>query len=277
MEAKGIHAAVTHGVAAVPGASDSVVQFKAVGADVRVASLQFSDALAAHDPAVQNQLSAIVGKPFSLEAIERFDFEKVRPAYLLHSFLRVKLGAPTVALSNSNAVNVTVPVDPGAAYVWGGIVWNGNQAYTTSDLDALVKGLGFSPDQPVDGNKVLTIWQNVRTAYGHRGYIDATVEPKENFDDAARRASYQVNVSEGVQYHMGNLVLTGLSIDAEKRLRAAWRISQGQVFDQTYCDYFLSQGVAEALKGLPAAQDTVGHFLQKNAEQKTVDVMIDFE
>jgi hypothetical protein len=76
---------------------------------------------------------------------------------------------------------------------------------------------------------------------------------------------------------MGQLVLTGLAVDAEKRLRAAWRIPEGQVFDQTYYDFFLSQGIAENLKGLPAASDKVGHFLQKNPQNKTVDVMLDFE
>ena len=277
LEAKGVSATMTYSVTSLPGTDDRVVQFIATGPDVRVRDLQLGDPLTDHNPVVQAQLANIVGKPFSLIAIERFDFEQVRPIYLSHSYLRVKFSAPVVRLSSPNSVTVTVPVDPGSAYVWGGVAWNGNHAYTTSDLDSLVAATGLGMGQPVDGNKIVAMWQSVRGAYGHRGYIDATVEPKETFDDAAHRASYQVNISEGDQYHMGNLVLTGLSIDAEHRLRTAWHIAQGDVFDQTFCDYFLSQGIVEALKGLPAAQDTVGHYLQKNPQQKTVDVMIDFE
>ncbi len=277
LEAKDIHATLTFAITSIPGTDERIVQFTAAGVDVRVAALQFSDPLTIHDPVVQAQIANIVGKPFSLEAIERFDFEQARPVYLSHSYLRVKFSAPTVRLSSPNTVAVTVPIDPGPAYVWGGVAWNGNHAYTTSDLDSLVAGTGLTAGQPVDGNKLFAMWQSVRAGYGHRGYIDATVEPKEAFDDAARRASYQVNISEGDQYHMGNLVLTGLSIDAEHRLRTAWHIAEGEVFDQTFCDYFISQGIAEALKGLPAARDTVGHYLQKNPQQKTIDVMIDFE
>ncbi len=277
LEAKGIHATLTYVVTSIPGTNERIVQFTAAGVDVRVAALQFSDPLTVRDPVVQAQLANIVGKPFSIAAIERFDFEQVRPVYLSHSYLHVKFSAPTVSLSSPNTVTVTVPIDPGPAYVWGGVAWNGNHAYTTSDLNALVTATGLTAGQPVDGNKLFAMWQSIHTAYGHRGYIDATVEPKETFDDAARRASYQVNISEGEQYHMGNLVLTGLSVDAEHRLRTAWHIAEGEVFDQTFCDYFISQGIAEALKGLPAAQDTVGHYLQKNQQQKTVDVMIDFE
>jgi outer membrane protein assembly factor BamA len=277
LEAKGIHATVSYSVATVPGTNDRVVQFKAAGADVRVASLQFSDPLPSHDPAVQAQLANIVGKPFSIEAIERFDFEQVRPVFLSHAYLQVKFSATTFRLSNSDSVAVTVPVEPGPVYVWGGVNWSGNHAYTTNDLNALITGAGLSVGQPADGNKIMAMWESVRNAYGHRGYIDALVEPKPTFDDAAHRASYTVDISEGDQYHMGNLVLTGLSIDAERRLREAWHIGQGQVFDQTYCNYFLATGIADTLKGLPAATATVGHFLQKNPQTKTVDVLIDFE
>lgn len=276
LQAKNIHATVTYAVMPVPGTNDRALSFKAAGPDVRVASLQFSDPLAAGDPAVKAQLPTIVGKPFSLMALERFDFEQLRPAYLSHAHLHVKFSSPTIRFADASSVNVTIPIDPGPTFVWGGVVWNGNHAYTTSDLDALVTATGLTAGQPADGNKITAMWQRIHDAYGHRGYIDATVEPKERFDEAGR-ASYQVNISEGDQYHMGNLVLTGLAVEAERSLRAAWRIPQGQVFDQTFCDYFLSRGIAEALKGLPASQDTVGHFLEKNQQQKTVDVMIDFQ
>lgn len=277
LETKGVHATVSFSVMPVPGSSERVLEFKAAGSDVTLAGLQFSDPLAANDPTVQAQLPNIVGKPFSLTAIERFDFEHVRPVYLSHSYLTVKFPAPVIRFSGSNAVNVTVQVVPGPTFNWSGITWSGNHAYTTADLDALVSGAGLTLGLPVDGNKIAPLWQNIRAAYAHRGYIDATVEPHGTFDETNHHVSYQVSISEGEQYHMGKLVLTGLAMDAERRLRAAWRIPEGQIFDQTYCDYFLSRGIAEALKGLPAASATIGHYLQKNPQQKTVDVMIDFE
>ena len=277
LQTKNINATVSYAVIPIPGTNDRVLSFKAAGADVRVASLQFSDPLATGDPAVKAQLPTIVGKPFSLMALDTFDFQQVRPVYLSHACLHVKFSSPTIRFSDSNSVTITVPIDPGPVFTWGGVAWNGNHAYTTSDLDAVVTAAGLTAGQPADGNKITAMWQRIHEAYGHRGYIDATVEPKETFDEAAHRASYQVNISEGDQYHMGNLVLTGLAVEAERNLRAAWRIPQGQVFDQTFCDYFLSRGIAQALKGLPAGQDTVGHYLDKNPQQKTVNVMIDFQ
>ena len=276
LAAKNIHATVSHSVSATPGITDQIIQFTATGTNLKLASLQFSDALDGHDSSIQSALSTIKGQPFSLAAIERFDFTNVRPVYLSHSYLQVQFGAPAVQLSGDNA-EVTVPINPGAAYVWGGVTWSGNRAYTNADLNALVAGAGLANGQPADGTKIEAIWKSVRDAYGHRGYIQATVEPKDNFDSASRTAVYAVNISEGEQFHMGKLVLSGLSIDAERRLRAAWKLPEGQVFDQTYADFFLSKGAIDALKGSPAAQDKMGYYLQKNPEQHTVDVMIDFE
>ena len=276
LAAKNIHATVSHAVSATPGTTDQIVQFTAAGTNLKLASLQFSDALAAHDSSIQAALSTIKGQPFSISAIERFDFTNVRPVYLSHSYLQAQFGAPAVQVSGDDA-QVTVPITPGAAYVWGGITWSGNHAYTTADLNALVTGAGLANGQPADGTKIEAMWKSVREAYGHRGYIQATVAPKENFDAASHAAAYTVNISEGEQFHMGKLVLSGLSIDAERRLRAAWKLPEGQVFDQTYTDFFLSKGAADALKGLPAAQDKMGYYLQTNSQQHTIDVMIDFE
>lgn len=276
LAAKNIHATVSHAVSATPGTTDQIIQFTAAGTNLKLASLQFSDAIAAHDPSIQSALATIKGQPFSISAIERFDVTNVEPVYLSHSYLQVQFGAPTVQLSGDNAA-VTVPVTPGSAYVWGGVAWSGNRAYTTADLNALVTGAGLANGQPADGTKIEAIWKSVRDAYGHRGYIQAAVTPRENFDAASHTAAYTVNISEGEQYKMGKLVLSGLSIDAERKLRAAWKLPEGQVFDQTYADYFLSKGAADALKGLPAAQDKMGSYLQTNPQQHTVDVMIDFE
>ena len=276
LAAKSIHVTISHSVSAIPGTAEQIIQFTATGTNLKLGSLQFSDALAAHDPSIQSALPTIKGQLFSLAAIERFDVATVRPVYLSHSYLQVQFGPPAVQLSGDNA-QVTVPITPGPAYAWGGITWKGNRAYTTADLDALVAGAGLANGQPADGTRIEAMWKSVRDAYGHRGYIQATIEPNEHFDAASHTASYAVNISEGEQFRMGKLVLSGLSMDAERRLRTAWKLPEGQVFDQTYTDYFLSKGVADALKGLPASQDKMGYFLQKNPQQHTVDVMVDFE
>src|SRR5690348_11541247 len=77
LAAKNIHTTVSHSVSATPGTADQIIQFTAAGTNLKLAFLQFSDALAAHDSSIQNALATIKGQPFSISAIERFDFTNV--------------------------------------------------------------------------------------------------------------------------------------------------------------------------------------------------------
>ena len=40
-------------------------------------------------------------------------------------------------------------------------------------------------------------WERVREEYGHRGYLEAKVEPVANYDDQAHTVSYTVAITEG--------------------------------------------------------------------------------
>jgi hypothetical protein len=89
--------------------------------------------------------------------------------------------------------------------------------------------------------------------------------------------SYSVAVTEGPQYHMGKLVLTGLSIDGESRARDQWRIPAGAVFDNALYEDFLANGIKQAFDGYPFHYDKIGRFLQKDPANGTVDVLLDFQ
>jgi hypothetical protein len=76
---------------------------------------------------------------------------------------------------------------------------------------------------------------------------------------------------------MGKLMLTGLSIDGEHRIRAAWKIPPGAVFDNGVYEEFLSNGITQAFTGLPFHYEKIGRFLQKDSGAATVDVLLDFQ
>ena len=101
--------------------------------------------------------------------------------------------------------------------------------------------------------------------------------PVPQFDDASKRVSYKVSITEGVQYHMGNLVLSGLSLEGEKRIRGAWKIAPGAVFDKHVFDEFISTGIRGAFAGYPAHYEKIGRFLEQDAKTGKVDVLLDFQ
>ena len=94
--------------------------------------------------------------------------------------------------------------------------------------------MDLKPGDVADGMKIEDLWQKIESEYGQRGYLDMKLNAEPQFDDAAHQISYRVSISEGPQYRMGDMVITGLSVDAEKRLRQAWQIAPGQIFDDGY-------------------------------------------
>jgi len=199
---------------------------------------------------------------------------------LTHAFLHVQFGQPSARIPSegaqlgSTAVVVVISVTPGPAFKWGSIAWSGNSVIPSSELDVIVT---LKPGDIADGNKIAALWNGVQTLYGQRGYLDVKLDPHTQFDDQAARVMYNVKVTEGPQYRMGNLVLSGLSVDGEKRIRAAWGIPANAIFNEKAYEDFLDEGIKKAFAGTPVHYEKIGRFLQENPGTNKVDVLLDFQ
>jgi outer membrane protein assembly factor BamA len=276
---RNLHATVSHSVVTRPS-GEHAVQFRIDGDVLRVTDVEFSDSLARRNPTIQQSLSQLIDKPFSRSAIDLFEFEQVRPVYLSNAFLRVKFGAPTTRFEGDpskplpDKVYVVAPIDPGPAYKWGGVEWSGNSVIPSGELQNYV---GLKPGEIADGARMESGWNRILDMYGARGYLDAKITPTPHYDDNAATVSYSVAVFEGPQYKMGKLVLTGLSTEGERRIRGAWQIPAGAIFNNSVYEEFVAHGTKEAFSGLPFHYDKVGRFLQKESQAATVDVLLDFQ
>jgi outer membrane protein insertion porin family len=281
LDQRGVHVRVTHQVITLPETNQTVQQFRVDDVDLTVQAIEFNDDLAKNDRAIQDGLADLVGKPYSRSRVELFEFEQVRPLYLAHSYLRVHF-APTAArfAAKSSAeplagpVIVSAPIDVGPAYQWGGVEWRGNDSIASANLDQIVD---LKPGDPADGNKIAAIWERARATYGQAGFLDAALDPQPQFDDKTARVSYTVTVTEGPQYRMGNLVLTGLSLEGERRIRKAFPIAPNAVFNDGMYENFLNTGVKVAFAGLPVHYEKIGRFLQEDQKSAKVDVLLDFQ
>ena len=92
-----------------------------------------------------------------------------------------------------------------------------------------------------DGMKIEALWDAVRDEYARNGFLDMTLTPVPQFDDFAKKVSYNVAINEGTQFRMGKLVLTGLSVEGERRIRAAWGIAPGAYFNKEIYEQILRQ------------------------------------
>jgi outer membrane protein assembly factor BamA len=280
LDAHGIHARVSHTLVNDAATNQPVQQFRADDVSLTAGSIHFTDDLAAKDPGVQDRVPDLIDKPYSRTALELFVFEQVRPLYLNRAYLRVAFPPPSAKLPAGNTnpldakLDVTLAIVPGAQYKWSGVAWTGNNAVKSDELDKLVN---LKPGDPVDGEKTGAINQRVESLYHSRGYLDFKLDLKPQYDEQAARVSYTAAVSEGPQYKMGKLVLTGLSTEGERRIRGGWSVPAGAMFDESLYQEFLDHGIKQAFVGLPVHYEHVGHFLEQDPQSGTVNVLLDFQ
>ena len=273
-----------HQLLANPIDDGNVQDFHVQEVPFRIASVEFSDPSAAASRVVQQALTDNVqGKPFSRMTIDLFLAEQLRPFYVHKGFLRVKLGPPEIRLTGDpnkklpEQLPIFVPIKTGPVYQWKDASWSGNSALSTITL---TNEIGLKPGDVADGMQIEGAWDRVREEYGHRGYLDAKLDPVAKYDDQATTVSYAVIVAEGLQYHYNALVLTGLSLAAEKRLQQMWPVEQGAVFDKQAFEKLLTKlqtRPADVFGDLPLHYESVGHWLRTDAAKREVDVLLDFK
>jgi len=155
--------------------------------------------------------------------------------------------------------------------------WTGNTVLSEFTLGGL---LGAKSGDIANGMQMEEGLDRIREEYGHHGYLEAKLDPVATYDDQAHTVSYAVSVQEGIQYNFGKIVLTGLSLAAERKLYAAWPIASSNLFDKIKFEELLVklQSHREQVFGeLPVHYETVGHFLQTDPGKRTVDVLLDFK
>src|SRR6266700_4250407 len=279
----GLQVTLQHEVIPNPDGDGKIQLFKVEGPSLRIEKLEFSDASLLASKAAQQHLEEIVGKPYSRMAIDLFLSEAIRPVYLAKGCLHAKLGPPEIRLTGKpeqklpEEVPVFVPVDPGPVYHWKEVHWTGNATVSEFTLSSAV---GLKPGEVADGMKIEAGWDRVREEFTHHGYLDAKVDPVPAFDESAHTVSYSVAIHEGRQYRFGNFLFNDPAPTAEKKLHAAWPISQGDIFDKTKYEEVLTklQLHQEQIFGeLPLHYESVGHWLQADENTGTVDVLLDFK
>lgn len=275
---------LTHELLANPVGEGNVQAFRVEESPFRIASVEFSDPSATASHAVQQALAdSVKGKPFSRMTVDMFLSEQLRPFYIQKGFLRVKLGPPEVHLTGDpnkklpDELAVFVPVKTGPVYRWKDVQWTGNAVLSTITL---TNDIGLKPGDVADGMQIEAAWDHIREDYGHRGYLDAKVEPAPSYDDQATTVSYTVSIVEGVEYHYNTLVLTGISLAGERRLKQMWPMADGAVFDKLAFEKLLTRlqtRPADVFGDLPLHYETVGHWLRTDASKHQVDVLLDFQ
>jgi outer membrane protein assembly factor BamA len=227
------------------------------------------------DPAKQR----LVGRSFSM-AYSRLIAEKdLDSIYRNHAYLKAHFSDPQVSLAagpgpgDPGSVSLVFSVTPGIEYKWHGADWSGNTVYTAPDL---ATALGMVEGTSAALDKILAGMASVAELYGKKGYVNAKLAPAQSFNDAAGQVRYSFDISEGKQFRMGTLTVSGYDSGTADRIRKAWGLKSGDIYDASYLKAFARTDFRDTL-AVNQPGVILGHTsiaTTPNADALTVDVLV---
>jgi outer membrane protein assembly factor BamA len=258
--------------------------FSVKGPGLRVCKLNFVGARAIPEELLTTKSGGIFDNDYSHAYVGGFVESNLLPLYYERGYLRASFSPPKVKTEEATpdcgkGVAVTMYVDEGSIYVWDKAVWDGAQGLSPQELDA---ALGMRNREVASAVKLSKGLNSVRRAYGRKGYLGVRIKPEPEFDDDARSVTYHFQVTEGPQYTMGELTITGLPEADANNLRGRWHLLHKEVYDEGYIDEFVKKSIPEFQKdALRAGNPQPNMKIQTKAtpdhEKHTVDVTLDFK
>jgi len=164
--------------------------------------------------------------------------ERIRASFQERGYFAAKVNSlgfkPRDPLGVPKSVTLEAEVSDGPRYKLAEITFVENHAFSSEKLREqfpLKRGDLF------ERGKVASGLDSLRKVYGTEGFLDWTAIPDTKFASNAT-ANLNISIQEGPQYHMGKLDIVA-DKEVAARLRAEWKLAEGDVYDRTYIDQYL--------------------------------------
>lgn len=150
------------------------------------------------------------------------------PKTALHDTAGFPLPIPWIAPKPGKRINVLIPVEEGAQYRMGQLSITGNKLFTQEQLKSVI---GLKPGDIFSVGKIRKSFDNIRKAYGERGYISESSVPDQTFDDEKKTVDFAINFEEGKQFFVRRIEFTGNTTTRDKVIRREMMIDEGDMYN----------------------------------------------
>lgn len=224
----------------------------------------------------QSRLGGAEYSRSSIAAVARLD---LLPVLLERGYLKAQFDLSSAHViprgenqpSEEVDVDVLIPVAAGKQYRISTVTWLGTSAVSTKDAEGLFH---LTAGEPADAVALSRDIEALTKVYHARGYMAAQIQPDPQFDDEKATVHFDMHVTEGDLYKMGDLEIVGIDVGSRDRLREAWTLAQGQPYNADYTRKFL----ADASRFFPrGAQYSVKLDESLDSKDKLVDVTIQYK
>lgn len=195
--------------------------------------------------------------------------ERLRAAFQDRGYFAVEVKSlgikPRDPLGTPKPVSVEAEVSEGVQYRLAQVTFVDAHAFSPAKLREqfpLQKGDLF------ERAKVASGLESLRKLYGTNGFLDSMAIPETKLASDGT-ANLNISIQEGPQYHMGKLDIVAAD-EVKLRLRAEWKLAEGDAYDHTYIDRYL-----EANRDLlPAGFSRANIITTQNCPDAVVEVRL---
>ena len=167
---------------------------------------------------------------------------------------------------NVNKMIVSIVIEEGEAWYFGGVTFRGNEVYSSQELEAL---LSQQPGDIYSDTKFQIDFQRIQDLYYENGYIFNQFSAPEVRDEAKRIISYEITVQEFDRAHVENIIIRGNTKTKAYVILREFPLEEGEVFSKTK--------ILEGLMNLYNLQyfDTVEPTPYPGSQDGLMDIVID--
>lgn len=241
LAAKGAKATVKASLTSGIGAQKiTAVNFAVTSPEVHIGHIQLTGVSPAMDQKVSLATSGQTGNNYDTENTKQGLQHAFEDLYQNEGYAAVKAEVsqvePFVVTAKSIEIPFNVSIREGAIYKVGSIDLPSGMPVKRADVDETI-----SKYPPKSGRPLDLFMLAVRDAYHARGYLDASVVQHPSFNEATHVVNYSLEVTPGPQYKFASVLFEGAPEAMAAKLKAAWKMSSGDVFDESYLPTFTAQ------------------------------------
>ena len=165
--------------------------------------------------------------------------ERIRASFQQHGYFQAEVKSvkfkPGDPLGVPKPVTLESELAEGPQFRLGQVTFLNNHAFSSEKLRRLFP---LKTNDIVERDKVTSGLDSLRKLAITRGYLDSYAVPETEFGSNAT-LKLTITLEEGPQYHMGKLDVVAEK-GAAARLRMEWKLPEGEVYDATYIDKYLT-------------------------------------
>ncbi len=162
-----------------------------------------------------------------IQKIQSYYGEK---GYIDAKVVRVEREVQPSPEDGRNYLNLTLYIQEGRQYRYGGMSFEGNQIFTGKTLGDLVRQ---SPGSILNSSRLESDFQRITDLYYENGYIFNVITRQEVRDEEAGTVRYVVHIEEKDRAHIENIIVRGNTKTKDNVIYRELPFEVGDIFNKT--------------------------------------------